>query len=161
MNGQRAKDARDHLTAEPADTISAGEVEVWTRSEAIARIRWALLQHADGERSMCAIAAELGIFCRGFRRWHDREFHLAWRPAIGVSTHLTRAEMERLADLWQLSEQLRLQASIACDAQAICAGACRGWNEFSNEKLEQFCSDILGKRVALDESAGANADSRI
>jgi len=103
---------------------------------------------------MCAITADLGIFCRGFRGWHDREFHLAWRPAIGVSTHLTRAQMERLADLWQLSEQIRLRVPIACDAQAICAGACRGWNEFANEKLEQYCSNILGKKVVLEETPG-------
>jgi hypothetical protein len=146
---------------EQRGVMSAGEVEVWTRSEAITQIRRALLKHADGERSMCAIAAELGIFCRGFRRWHDRGFHLAWRSVIGVSTHLTRAQMERLADLWQLSEQLRLRVPIACDSQTICAGACRGWNEFSNEKLEQFCSDILGKRVVLDEAAGRNEDAPV
>ena len=91
---------------------------VWTRSEAIDRLRAALQPMCGTDRSMCDVAAEKGIFCRGFRRWHDSEFHRRWRGALGTSTHLTRAQMERLADLWQLSEQLRCGVAFACDASA-------------------------------------------
>jgi len=131
---------------------AAAQPDVWTRSEAIGHLRRGLLRHSDGERSMCAIAGELGIFCRGFRRWPEREFHDRWKAAIGVSTHLTRGQMESLADLWQLSEQLRLGVSLACDAQTTCPGACRGWNEFSNAVLARFCDDILGRSVVVAET---------
>ena len=102
---------------------------------------------------MCQVAAELGIFCRGFRRWSDGEFLRRWTKVIGRSTHLTRPQLEQLADLWQLTEQLRLRVPLACDAQAIERGACRGWNEFSNADLERCCDEILGRNVVVHETA--------
>jgi hypothetical protein len=124
---------------------------VWTRSQAIARLRAALQPMCGPDRSMCEVAAQKGIFCRGFRRWHDAEFHRRWKPALGASTHLNRAQMEQLADLWQLSEQLRCSVAFACDANALRPGACRGWNEFTNETLSRFCADLLGVCVVVTE----------
>lgn len=125
---------------------------VWTREETIRRLRAALQPMCGGDRSMCEVAAEKGIFCRGFRRWHDSEFHRRWKGALGRSTHLTRAQMERLADLWQLSEQLRCGVAFACDASQRAPGACRGWDEFSNDALASFCADLLGTQaVVVDE----------
>ena len=100
---------------------------------------------------MCEIAARLGIFCRGFRRWPDAVFLRIWMRAMGQSTHLNRAQMERLADLWQQTEQLRLRIPIACDGRTGC-GPCRGWDEFSDAELERFCADILGQNVVINES---------
>jgi len=125
--------------------------QVWTRREAIDRLRRALRKLSDDEHSMCQVAAERGIFCRGFRRWHDHEFHERWKAIIGQSTHLTRAQMEELANIWQLSEQIRFRVCLACDAQTISHGACRGWDEFSNEALGRFCEEILGRNVVVAE----------
>jgi hypothetical protein len=124
--------------------------EVWTREEAIGRLRAGLLKLSDGERSMCQLAAELGGFCRGFRRWNDHEFHHRWKKVIGQSTHLTRAQMERLADIWQLSEQIRCRVSLACDAQTLAHSPCRGWDEFSNDSLARHCDEVLGRNVVVD-----------
>jgi len=123
--------------------------QTWTRREAIDRLRAALSALTDDERSMCQVAAEKGIFCRGFRRWHASEFHRKWRMAIGSSTHLTRPQMETFANLWQLTEQVRLRVGFACDAEALEPGACRGWNEFSNQDLARFCRQILGADVTI------------
>jgi hypothetical protein len=122
---------------------------VWTRSEAIDRLRQALMPMCGADRSMCEVAAQKGIFCRGFRRWHDAEFHRRWKPALGTSTHLNRAQMEQLADLWQLAEQLRCSVAFACDVSAGRAGACRGSDEFSNDSLARFCADLLGVSVVV------------
>jgi len=119
-----------------------------TREEAIDRLRVGLLRLSDGENSMCEVAARLGIFCRGFRRWPDGEFLRVWMRSMGVTTHLNRSQMERLADIWQLTEQLRLRIPIACDARLAC-GPCRGWNEFSDSQLELHCADVLGQNVAI------------
>ena len=127
-----------------------GGPEVLRREEAIARLRCELLKLSDGEHSMCEVAARLGIFCRGFRRWPDSEFLRLWMRTMGQSTHLDRAQLERLADVWQLTEQLRLRIPIACDATRTC-GPCRGWNEFSNADLARFCADLLGQDVAINE----------
>ena len=121
----------------------------WGRGEAVARLRQALLTLTDSEHSMCQVAGERGIFCRGFRRWNAPDFDRRWRSAIGRSTHLSRAQMEEFANLWQLSEQLRQRVSLACDAKPKGLGGCRGWDEFSNADLSRFCADVLGSRVEV------------
>ena len=139
----------------PTGVVSSSEVEapagtrVWSRADAIARLRAVLQPMCGTDRSMCDVAAEKGIFCRGFRRWHDADFHRRWKNALGTSTHLTRAQMERLADLWQLSEQVRCSVSFACDANSAGAAACRGWDEHSNENLARYCADLLGVSVVV------------
>lgn len=137
----------------------SGDTEVWTRDEAIAMLREGLLKLSDGERSMCAVASELGVFCHGFRRWTDDAFSRGWTRVLGHSTHLSRPQMERLADIWVLSEQLRLQVPCACDLAAAGGGVCRGWNGFSNADIERCCDEILGRNVAVVEN-GSKGSSR-
>lgn len=130
---------------------SAGIARVWHRDEAISHLRASLLRMTDEEHSLCQVAAERGVFCRGFHRWTEAEFDRQWRGYIGRSTHLSRAQMEEYANLWQLAEQLRRRVSLACDAQTSAHGPCRGWNEFSNAALARFCSDVLGENVEVVE----------
>ena len=122
---------------------------VWTREQAIAALRRCLNRLSDGEHSTCQIAAERGIFCRGFSQWNDHEFHRRWKPVLGESTHLSRPQVERLADLWELSEQIGQRVRLTCDARAAAPGPCRGWHEFSNETLAQYCAELLGRSVAV------------
>ncbi|HKA36082.1 MAG TPA: hypothetical protein VKH43_04635 [Thermoanaerobaculia bacterium] len=124
---------------------------VWSRPKAISRLRETLLRLADDEHSMCQVAADRGIFCHGFRRWGPREFDRRWRNAIGRSTHLTRAQMEEFANVWQLAEQIRNGVSLACDTRTRTGGPCRGWEEFSNAELARFCADLLGENVVVTE----------
>jgi hypothetical protein len=132
-------------------TLSAAG-RVWSRSEAIARLRAALLALTDEEHSICQVAAQRGIFCHGFRRWNVSEFDRRWRGAIGRSTHLTRAQMEEFANLWQLSEQIRQRVAFACDAKTQGGNTCRGWEEFSNADLARYCADVLGKNVGVESA---------
>ena len=129
-----------------------GAPRVWTRPEAIARLRAHLLPMTDEESSLCRVAGERGFFCFGFSRWNASEFDRRWRDFIGRSTHLTRAQMEEYANLWQLTEQSRCKVALACDAAALGRGPCRGWNEFSNDELARFCCDLLGDDVEVVES---------
>jgi hypothetical protein len=126
-------------------------ISIWGRREAVAKLRSALLAVTDDEHTLCQVAAERRIFCHGFRRWSEPEFDKRWRRAIGRSTHLSRAQMEEFANLWQLSEQLRCRVALACDACTSKSGPCRGWDEFSNEELSRFCSDVLGVNVEVVE----------
>jgi hypothetical protein len=123
--------------------------EIWTREEAIGRLRPVLRDLCGEERSLCRVAAERSIFCGGFRRWPAREFDRRFRPFIGTSTHLTRPQMEAFADLWQLSEQLCQGVTLACDAASLSPGACRGWKEFTEADLERFCRELLGRHVTV------------
>ena len=123
--------------------------ETWTREEAVARLRPILRKLCGQEQSLCRLASERGTFCGGFRRWPAREFHRRLRPHIGTSTHLTRSQMEAFADIWQLSEQLRLGVTLACDAASLSPGACRGWEELSDADLTISCRELLGKAVTV------------
>lgn len=127
----------------------------FTRHEAIAVLRRGLEPLCDSEHSTCHVAAERGIFCRGFRRFDDHEFHRRWRPVLGESTHLNRGQIERLADVWELCEQVRQHVRVTCDARAASPGPCRGWFEFSNETLARFCSEFLGREVIVTEGVDA------
>src|SRR5262249_40490246 len=129
---------------------------VWTRLEAIARLRAGLLALTDEEHSICQVAAQRGIFCHGFRRWNASEFDRRWRGAIGRSTPLTPAQMEEVANLWQRAEQIRQHVALACDAGTPRESSCRGWDEFSNADLARHCADLLGKNVEVVEG-GENA----
>jgi hypothetical protein len=131
--------------------------QVWSRPEAVARLRAALLALTDEESSICHVAAKLGIFCRGFRRWNASEFDRRWRGAIGRTSHLTRAQMEEFANLWQLGEQIRQRVAFACDTKTEGDGTCRGWEEFSNADLARFCADVLGHNVEVIEHGVATA----
>jgi len=128
-----------------------------TRHQAIAALRRGLERLGDGEHSTCHVAAERGIFCRGFRRFDDHEFHRRWKPVLGASTHLTRPQVERIADVWELCEQVRQRVHLTCDAHSVSPGPCRGWHEFSNEALGGFCSELLGHDVIV--TGGASGDS--
>jgi hypothetical protein len=121
----------------------------WTRGEAIARLRDALVKLTDDEHCLCQIASERGIFCHGFRRWNAREFDERFRNALGRSTHHSRAQMEEFANLWELAEQIRRGVPLSCDAQALDHTTCRGWDEFSNADLSRFCNDILGRSIEV------------
>lgn len=132
-----------------------GGAEVWTREEAIGHLRRRLVQIADGEQSVCRIAAEHGIFCRGFQRFSDAEFHRRWRRALGRSSHLSRQQVERLADVWVLSEQIRTGVALACDLPREPAQPCRGWDEFGNGELERFCLELLERAVAVVDQTPA------
>ena len=127
------------------------KLEVWSRAEAISHLRPYLARLNDEENSLCRVAAEKGIFCRGFRRWNVPEFDRQWRDFIGRSTHLSRPQMEEYANLWQLTEQVASSATLACDAAAAVRGPCGGWREFSNEVIAQFCTDLLGESVEVVE----------
>jgi hypothetical protein len=137
--------------AECGGVTGSGGPELLSRAEAISRLREALLKLTDDEHSICQVAAEQGIFCRGFRRWNEGEFDRRWRKYIGRSTHLSRSQMEEYANLWELAEQIRKRVSLACDAQTAACGPCRGWNEFSNAELARFCNDVLGENVDVVE----------
>lgn len=136
----------------------AASLRSWSRGEAICRLRERLIPMTDDEHSLCQVAAERGIFCRGFRRWNASEFDRRWRDHIGRSTHLSRAQMEQYANLWQLAEQVRHRVTLACDGQRTSAqGPCRGWNEFSNDEIARFCADLLFENVeVVDSASGAS-----
>lgn len=121
-----------------------------TREEMIALMRTELLKRAgDDDVSACKIAAEQGIFCRGFARYSDLEMRRRYDWIARRRPKLTRPQLEEIANLWQLARQDVQGCPIACDVQQKEEDTCRGWNDFTNEDLARFYFEMTGIEIAI------------
>lgn len=120
-----------------------------SRVEAIRRLREALMAMTDDEHSMCQVATEKGIYCRGFRRLSDEVFRERHDWLVHRNPSASRAEIEDLANKWQLARQIVDRVPLSCDAQLREHDTCDGWNEFTNQDLERFCREIVGKNATI------------
>lgn len=111
-----------------------------TRSAAIALVRAKLLELVDDDRSVCRVAAERGIFCRGFCRYSDLELRRRYWWLAGPA--MSRTKIEDRANRWQLARQLYHDLPLACDVQQRDQDSCKGWDDFSNEELTQFYREL-------------------
>jgi hypothetical protein len=118
--------------------------ETISRETAIGRIRIRLIELCDSGKSACQVAAERGILCKGFKRDSDDELRLRYAPFVGAADRLPRPELERVANHWQLARQHTEGTLLACDVQNHSYQTCRGWNDFSNEELSEFCLELTG-----------------
>ena len=124
-------------------------IQTVPRQDAIARLRRELLRFTDEENSVCKIAAERGIFCKGFHRYTDEELRKRYdwiadrRPGIG------REELESIANDWQLAQQEVFELPMACDVQQRVHDTCRGWNDFTNEQLARFYQQLTGEEISI------------
>jgi hypothetical protein len=120
-----------------------------TREAAVGRIRSKLIEMAEDGKSMCQIAAEKNVLCRGFH--HDTTDELRWRYAdkIPNGPNLDRDQLEQLANAWQTWRQRKEGTLLCCDVQYMVYETCRGWDDFTNEELARFCLELTGERVSV------------
>lgn len=120
-----------------------------SRSTLIAALREELSRRAKGDMSICRLAAQTGVFCRGFRRFTDAELkeHFGW--IAKKNPEATRPELEELADRWQMARQDVLGALTSCDVQQLEHDSCGGWDDFSNEDLSAFLRELTGRKVVV------------
>jgi hypothetical protein len=117
------------------------------RQELINSLREALLQFTTDEKSMCRVAAERGIFCRGFRSLSDEELRARYWWLDRKRPDSSRAEIETLADSWQLAQQDVQGAATSCDVQQAVHDTCGGWDDFSDEELAGFYKQLTGRAL--------------
>lgn len=125
------------------------EPETISRVSLIVALRNELAQRAKGEMSVCKLAAEKGIFCRGFRRYSDADLRTRYGWIAKRYPDASRAELEAMADRWQLARQDVLEVPTSCDVQQLEHDACGGWEDFSNDDLAGFLRDLTGRRVVV------------
>jgi hypothetical protein len=123
----------------------------YTRSQVVDHLREALLRSCDDEHSLCLVAAEKGLFCRGFSQWKLFELKRLYPQITRSRPHPTRKEMEELANRWQLARQTVKNEPISCDVQVAedRFRSCMGWDEFSDEELARFHAEICGEEVRI------------
>ncbi len=121
-----------------------------TREGAIDILRSELVKLAGGEVSICKLAAEKNIFCRGMHRHSDAGLRKKFDWINQKNPRMTREEMESLVDRWQLARQEVSQLPSACDVQQLEHDGCRGWDDFTNEELSQFCFELTGRKIVVN-----------
>ena len=114
-----------------------------TREAAIARLRRVLVSFCSEADSACRAAAEHEILCRGFRHMTDAQLRIRFAGVIDIPPDASREAIEEKANEWLLARQLAVEAPTVCDLQRRTHETCRGWDEFSNAELAQFCLDML------------------
>jgi len=118
-----------------------------SRPALIAALRDELVQRAGGDVSICSLAAKNGIFCKGFRRYSDAELKERYSWIAKKNRDATRAELEEIADRWQLARQDVLGAVSACDVQQLEHDSCGGWDDFTDEQLSTFLRELRRPRT--------------
>lgn len=134
---------------ETRPSSNAPERERISRKTAIRRLREVLMLMTDESHSICRVAAEKGIFCRGFRRYTDEELRARYSWLVNRDPSIGRERLEDLADRWQLARQVFDDVPLACDAQQIEHDTCGGWDDFTNEELARFCRELLHEDVTV------------
>lgn len=124
-------------------------IETLNRNELIARLRRELMQGTDEENSVCKVAAERGVFCKGFTRFTDEELRKRYDWIVAKNPAMTREDLERIANDWQLAQQEVHELPMACDVQQKVYDTCRGWNDFTNEQLAKFYFQLTGDQIAI------------
>jgi hypothetical protein len=142
----RASDRCARSRGEREESVNRNTI---SRDTAVGRIRRQLIAMQEEGKSVCQIASEKNILCRGFH--HDTDDELRWRYAdrIAGAASLPRQELERRANMWQLERQRREGTLLCCDVQYMFNETCRAWDDFTNEELAQFCQELLGEQVRV------------
>ena len=122
-----------------------------TREEAIGDLRKALEGLQDDQHSICQVAARRNLFCHGFAQWTFGELRKRYPQITRSRPRLTRAEMEELANRWQLARQFATGERTACDVQMHehQFQQCRGWDEWSDADIEVFHEELCGEPVVI------------
>ena len=124
-----------------------------SRTQCIEEVRDALLRLVDEEHSICEVATKRGIFCKGFAQWSLDELKKRYDWLAAARPRITRAHLERLANLWQLARQQVYGTCLACDTQTIEHDTCRGFDDFSDAQLAEFHAELCGEPVEVIASS--------
>ena len=129
-------------------TNTQSSPEYISRPALIAALREELARRA-GDMSICKLAAQTGIFCKGFRRYSDAELQERYGWISTKNPDAPREELEAIADRWQLARQDVLGARTSCDVQQLEHDACGGWDDFGDDQLAGFLRELTGRSVVV------------
>lgn len=122
-----------------------------TRNDAIEMLRKKCTALVDDEHSLCEVASREKILCGGFAQWSFGELKARHDWIVKRRPHITRKELEDLANRWQLARQYVNEEGLACDNQIREKHhpICHGWDEFSDEDLATFCKELSGEEFRI------------
>jgi hypothetical protein len=107
----------------------------------------------DENHSMCQVAAEKGIYCHGFAQWSFDELKRRYWWLADRRPSVTRVELERLANIWQVARQQVFGTQLACDTQTLEHDTCMGFDGWTNADLARYHAELLGEPVEVVDDA--------
>jgi hypothetical protein len=119
------------------------------RQQCIDELRARMLQMTDNEHSMCSVAAKEGIYCKGFSQWTFEELKRRYAWIVASRPHVTRAELEKLANAWQLARQAVFGTRLSCDTQTLEHDTCRGFDGWTDADLARYHRELCGEAVEV------------
>jgi hypothetical protein len=125
-----------------------------TRSQAIEEIRQCLLDKVGDHESMCQVAARCDLLCHGFSQWTFDELRERYDWIVERQPDMSREDLERLANVWQLARQEVHGTELSCDTQILERDTCRGWDDFSDAQIVECLGELSGEAVELCEKPG-------
>ncbi|MHC4844762.1 MAG: hypothetical protein ACYTCU_01230 [Planctomycetota bacterium] len=130
-----------------------------TRRQAIRILRQRFLRVTDDEHSMCDQAARLGIYCGGFGSFSLAELKRRYYWIAHENPDISRDELQRKANIWQLGRQDMLGTKLCCDTQTIEHDTCRGWDEHSDDDLARWVREFTGQEVEVTSDLAVTSGS--
>jgi len=120
-----------------------------TRQQCIVDLEQQMKRMVDGEHSMCEVAAKKGIYCKGFRQWTFDELKQRYDWIVAARPNITREELEKIANTWQLARQEVFGTTLSCDTQSIEHDTCKGFDGWSDQELARFHGELCGEPVEV------------
>ena len=133
-------------------------MKAMNRSQAIDGLRAKLATLVDDQHSLCEVAGRLHLFCGGFSQLKTHELKQRYDWIAKNRPHITRKELEDLANRWQLARQFVTGKTLACDVQSSGCEAhttCRGWASFDDRQLAEFYREFCGEPIEIVPPADA------
>jgi hypothetical protein len=120
-----------------------------SRQQCITELESQMQRMVDGEHSMCEIASKKGIYCKGFKQWTFEELKQRYDWIVASRPNITREELEKIANAWQIARQSVFGTSLACDTQTIEHDTCKGFDGWSDQDLARFHGELCGEPVEV------------
>jgi hypothetical protein len=124
------------------------------RRQAVAMLKARLLELVDEDHSICEVASRYGIYCHGFGQWTFDELKERYWWLADRRPGITRPQLERLANIWQLAREEVLGTDLACDTQALEHDTCHGWDEWDERRLARYVFELCGEQVTVVPDEG-------
>jgi hypothetical protein len=122
-------------------------MQTLTRSQTIETLSRRFQELVDDDHSLCEVAARFGFYCGGFAQWSLEQLKERYGWIAGKRPDITREELERLANAWQVARRQVHGVPLACDVQALEHDTCEGWDEWANEDLARFYKQLDGADI--------------
>jgi hypothetical protein len=121
-----------------------------SRQQALDDLRAKLVSLTDEDHCACQVAARLHIYCGGFSQHSYQELKERYAWIVKTRAHVSRPELEDLANRWQLARQFVQGTELSCDTQSLEHHTCKGWDGFSDAQLVQYYKELLGEDVEIE-----------